>query len=97
MPIGKFIEHTSLYGTDLSDDESEESIMKFVNLPAEVITQGVSTIHEEFAKFFNAEYFEETLEEKDSPLAVLRGIQKCFIIIQNRCVQATKDLISDPA
>jgi hypothetical protein len=40
VPIGKFIERPSLYGTDLSDDENAESIMKmFVNLPAEVITQ----------------------------------------------------------
>jgi hypothetical protein len=36
--------------------------------------------------------FEGTLEEKDSPLAPLHGIQKCFIIIQNRCVQATEEL-----
>jgi hypothetical protein len=65
-----------------------------VSLPAEVFTQGVSKIHEEFPKFFCAEYFEETLEleEKDSPLAPLHGIQKCFIIIQNRYVQATEEL-----
>ncbi len=37
----------------------------FVGLPAEVITQGVSKIHEEFSKFVCAEYFEGTLEEKD--------------------------------
>jgi hypothetical protein len=42
VPIGKAIEHTSIYGTDLSDDENAESILKmFVGLPAEVITQGV--------------------------------------------------------
>ncbi len=28
-----------------------------------------------------ADYFEGTLEEKDSPLAALHGIQKCFITI----------------
>ncbi len=50
----------------------------FVSLPAEVITQVVSTIHEEYAKFFYAEYFKEPLEEKDSPLAVLHGIQECL-------------------
>ncbi len=64
----------------------------FVNLPAEFITQGVSKIHEEFAKFFCAEYFEGTLEEKDSPLAALHGIQKCFSMIQNQSVQATEEL-----
>jgi hypothetical protein len=70
------------------DDENAESILKmFVGLPAEVITQGVSKIHEEFSKFFCAEYFEETLEEKVSPLAPLHGIQKCSLIIQNQCVQ----------
>jgi hypothetical protein len=47
----------------------------FVKLPAKVITHCVSKIHEEFAKFFHAEYFEESLEEKDSPLVVLLGIQ----------------------
>jgi hypothetical protein len=42
----------------------------FVGLPTEVINQGVSKIHEEFSKFFCAEYFEGTLEEKDSPFSV---------------------------
>ncbi len=93
LAMGKSIEHTSLYGADFSDDENAESMMKiFACLPDEDITQGVSKIIEEFSKFFCAEYFEETLEEKDSPLAPLHGIQKPFIIIQNRCVQATEEL-----
>ncbi len=62
------------------------------NLLAEVITQGVSRIHEEFSKFSDAECVDGTLEEKDSPLAALHGIQKCFIIIQNRRVQAMEEL-----
>ncbi len=42
VAMGKTLEHTSLYGTDLSDDENAESMMKmFLNLPAKVITQGV--------------------------------------------------------
>ncbi len=82
-----------MYGTDLSDAENAESMMRvFVGLLAEVITQGVSKIHEEFSKSFCAEYFVEDLEEKESPLAPLHGIQKCFIIIQNRCVSATDEL-----
>jgi hypothetical protein len=92
VSIGKTLEHTSLYGTDHSDNENadSESMMKmFLNLPAGVITQAVSRIHEEFSKFFCSKYFQETLEEKDSPLAQLHGIQKCFIIIQNRCVGST--------
>jgi hypothetical protein len=94
LPMGKSIERTSLYGANFFDDENAESMMKmFVGLPAEVITQGVSRIHEEFSKFFCAEYyFEATLKEKDSPLAPLNGNQKCFVIIQNRCVQATEEL-----
>jgi hypothetical protein len=33
VSMGKTIEHTSLYGTDLSDDENGESMMKrFLNL-----------------------------------------------------------------
>ncbi len=46
VPIGKMIEHTSIYGTDLSDDENAESMMKTF-----LITQSVSRIHEEFSKF----------------------------------------------
>jgi hypothetical protein len=93
VPIGKTIEHAAFYGTDLSDDENAESMMKmFVGLPAEVITQGVLTMQEEFSKFSCSENFEGTLEEKDSPLAALHGTQKCFIVIQNRCVQATEEL-----
>ncbi len=39
VPMGKTIQHTSLYETDLSDDENAESMQKmFVGLPAEVIT-----------------------------------------------------------
>jgi hypothetical protein len=86
VAMGKTLEHTSLYGNDLSDNENAESMIEmFLNLPAKVITQCVLRIHEEFSKFFCTEYFEETLEEKDhdSPLAQLHGIQKCFIIFQN--------------
>jgi hypothetical protein len=63
----------------------------FVNLPAEVITQGVSRLHEEFSKFFRAEYFDDESNNKGGPLALLRGIQQCFIDIQNRCVRATDE------
>jgi hypothetical protein len=45
-----------MYGNDLSDEENTEKMYrKFVNLPAEVITQGVSMIHEEFSKFFRTD------------------------------------------
>ena len=66
----------------------------FVNLPAEVITQGVSMIHAEFTKFFCAEYFEDESVEQSGSLAKMRGFQQCFIIIQNRssCVRATDEL-----
>jgi hypothetical protein len=77
VPMGKIIDYTSLYGTDLSDDENAVSMLKmFVGLPAEVITQGVSKIHEEFPKLFCAEYFEGTREVKESLFAPLHGIQK---------------------
>ncbi len=70
MSSGKTIEHASMYGTDLSDAENAVSmLLMFVGLPPEVITQGVSKIHEEFSKFFCAEYFEKDIEEKDSPFA----------------------------
>ena len=91
--MDRFIEQTSIYGFVLSDDENANSMTKmFVKLHAEVITQVSRCIHEEISNFFHAEYFEETLEEKDSPLAALHGIQDCFIISQNQCVQATEEL-----
>ncbi len=82
-----------MYGTDLSDEENEENMYQmFVNLPAEVITQGVSIIHVEFSKFFRAEYFNGESTKRGGSLALLRGIQQCFIDIQNRCVRATDEL-----
>jgi hypothetical protein len=69
-----------MYGTELSNEENAESTMQmFVGLPAEVITQGVSKIHEEFSKFFCAEYFDNETANKGGPLALLCGIQQCFI------------------
>jgi hypothetical protein len=81
-----------MYGTDLSDEEHAENMNQmFVNLPAEVITQGVSMIHADFTKFFRAaaEYYNDEPIEHGGSLAKMRGIQQCFIIIQNRCVRAT--------
>ncbi len=93
MLSGKALDHVSLYGTDLSDEENAENMYQmFVNLPAEVITQGVSKIHEEFYKFFCAEYFDDESNNKGGPFLLLRGIQQCFIDIQNSCVRATDDL-----
>ncbi len=63
-----------------------------MSLPAEVITQGVSKIHEEFSKSFRAEFFDDESNNKGGPLALLRGIQQNFIDIQNRCVRATYEL-----
>jgi hypothetical protein len=66
----------------------------FVNLLAEVITQGMSTsmIHGEFSRFFRTEYFNGESNKTGGPLAILRKIQQCFIEIQNRCVRATDEL-----
>ena len=42
VPSGKALDHVSLYGTDLSDEDHAENMCQmFVNLPAEIITQGV--------------------------------------------------------
>ncbi len=58
VPSGKALDHVSMYGTDLLDEENTENTYRmFENLPAEVITQGVSMIHGKFSKFFRAEYF----------------------------------------
>ncbi len=93
VPSGKALDHVSMYGTDRSSDANTENMYRmFVNLPAEVITQGMSIIHAEFSKFFRTEYFNGESNKTGGPLAMLRGIQKCFIEIQNRCVRATDDL-----
>jgi hypothetical protein len=48
--LGKALDHVSMYGTDLSDEENAKNMYQmFVNHPAEVITQKVSKIHEEFS------------------------------------------------
>jgi hypothetical protein len=47
LPSGKALDHASMYGTALSNEENAESMMRmFVGRPAEVITEGVSKIHE---------------------------------------------------
>ena len=82
----------SIYGTDCSDEENAENMYQmFMNLPAEVITQGVSRIHEEFSDFFRAEYFDDESNNKGGPLALLCGIQQCFVDVQNQCVWATDE------
>ncbi len=96
MPAGKALDHVSMYGTDLSDEENAENMYEmFVNLQAEVITQGVSMIHVEFSKFFCAEFFngKTTKRGGSSSLVLLCGIQQCFIDIQNHCVWATDELL----
>ncbi len=65
-----------MYGTDLSDEENAENMYQMhVNLPAEVITQGVSMLQVEFSKFFCAEYFNGESTKRGGSLALLRGIQ----------------------
>ena len=74
-----------MYGTDLSDEENAENMYQiFVNLPAEFITQGVSRIHEEFSKFFRAEYFDDESNNNGGPLVFLLEIEQCFLDNQNR-------------
>jgi hypothetical protein len=93
MPSGKALNHVSMYGTDLSDEENAENMYRmFLNLPAEVVTQGVSRIHEEFSDFFRAEYFDDGSNKNGGPLLLLCGIQQCFIDIKNRCVRANDEL-----
>jgi hypothetical protein len=93
MSLGKALDHVSMYGIDFSDEENAENMYQiFVNLPAEIITQGVSMIHGKISKFFRVEYFNGKSYNKGGPLVLLRGIQQYFIEIQNRCVRATDEL-----
>jgi hypothetical protein len=65
MPSGKALDHVSIYGTDLSDEVNAGNMNQmFVNLPAEVITKGVSRIHEEFSKFFRTEVLRRRIKEQ---------------------------------
>ncbi len=76
-PSGRALDHVSMYGTDLSDEENAENMYQmFLNLPAEVITQGVSMIHVEFSKFFRAEYFNGESNKRGGSLALMLGIQQ---------------------
>jgi hypothetical protein len=78
-PSGEGLDHVSMCGTHHSDEENAENMSRmFLNLSAEVITQGVSMIHGEFSKFFGAEYFDDESNNKGGPLALLRGIQQCL-------------------
>jgi hypothetical protein len=75
VPSAKALDHVSMSGTDLSGDANTENMYRmFVNLPAEVITQGMSMIHAEFSKFFRTEYFNGKSNKTGGPLAILRGI-----------------------
>ncbi len=74
VPSGKALDHVSMYGTDLSDEENAENMYQmFVNHPAEVIqvTQGVFLIHAEFSKFFRAEYFNGESTKRGGSLALM--------------------------
>jgi hypothetical protein len=75
MLWSKALDHASMYRTDLLDEKNAETMYRmFVSLPAVVITQGVSKIHEELSKFIRAEYFDDESNNKGGPLALLRGI-----------------------
>jgi hypothetical protein len=42
LPLGNALDHALMYGTDLSNEENAESMMRmFVGIPTEVITQGI--------------------------------------------------------
>jgi hypothetical protein len=72
-----------MYGTDLSGDANTENMYRmFVNFPEEVITQWMSLIHAEFFKFFRTEYFNGESNKTGGSLALLRGMQQCFIEIR---------------
>jgi hypothetical protein len=92
-PSGKALDHVSMYGTDFSDEENADYMYKmFVNLLAEVITQGVSMIHREHKILSRRKYLEGKSNNKGGPLVLLRGIQQCFTDIQNHCVRATYEI-----
>jgi hypothetical protein len=63
---------------DQCDENTKNMYRMFVNLPAEVTTQGMSMIHGEFSKFFRTDYFNGESNKTGGPLAILRGIQQCL-------------------
>ncbi len=61
--------------TDLSDEKNTENMYQmFVNLPAEVITQGVSIIHGDYFKFFRTKYFNGESNKQGGTLALFKFI-----------------------
>ena len=84
---------TDEYGLrSMSDIDPVDLRMPSRQWELQVITQGVSMIHAEFSKFFCTEYFNGESTKQGGSLALMRGIQQCFIDIQNRCVRATDEL-----
>jgi hypothetical protein len=83
VPSGKALDHVSMYGTDLSDEENTETMYRmFTNLPAEVITQGVSMIDVEFSKFFHAEYLMANRINKVDPWPYCVGFNNVLSIFK---------------
>jgi len=84
---------TDEYGLrSMSDIDPVDLRMSSRQWELQVITQGMSMIHAEFSKFFCTEYFNGESTKQGGSLALMRGIQQCFIDIQNRCVRATDEL-----
>ncbi len=57
----------------------------FVNLLAEVIFKECQGYMKNSPNSF-AQYFDDESNNKDGPLALLRGIQQCYIDIQSLCL-----------
>ncbi len=78
-----------MYGTDRSDEENTNDMYRmFANLPADVITQGVSMIHGEFGEFFRAEYFHGESNKQGGSLALCGRTKRSKPSVRpGRCIQ----------
>ncbi len=90
MPAGKALDHVSMYGTDLSNEENENMYQMSMNLQTEVITQGVKNSPNSFAQNTSTT---NQITKVDLWLycVPMCGVQQCFIDVQNRCVRATDE------
>ncbi len=80
VPSGKALDHVSMYGTDLSDEETAENMYQmFVNLPAEVITQGVSNRDRSFYVWISTSCYDITTLAKKI-LQYLVNISAFFVV-----------------
>ncbi len=84
--MGKFIEHTSIYGTDLSDDENAESMMKIFMPSLKVYRRYIKNSPNSFMLIISRTH----LKRKIVRWQLYTVFRIVSLFVQNQCVQATE-------